>query len=127
MTDPPSDKQIAVLNKYHRDIPATKAEATSIIGGLFGEEKEEGDQKEATPDKPEPVKFVGRTESEKTDDAKHMIEILWTMAHTKALEVFPLHGSNESVEGQEEFWHNKDRVILAEVFFKQLSYNWSRP
>jgi len=68
-----------------------------------------------------------RTESEKTDDAKHMLEILWTMAHTKALEVFPLHGSNASVEGQEEFWHSKDRVILAEVFFKQLSYNWSRP
>jgi len=65
-----------------------------------------------------------RTESEKTEDSIHMADILWTLSAKKALEVFPLHVS----EGESElFWHNKDRVILAEVFFKQLSYNWSKP
>ena len=68
-----------------------------------------------------------RTESEKTEDAIHMADILWTLSAKKALEVFPLQGTEVSAQGTEQFWHNRDRVILAEVFFKQLSYNWSKP
>ena len=72
---------------------------------------------------PEPT--PARTESEKTEDAKHMIEILWMMAQTKATEVIPMR-SVQSTE-PEEFWHNKDRLILAEVFYKSLTYSWTRP
>ena len=66
-----------------------------------------------------------RTESEKTEDACHMIEILWQLAQKKALEVIPLR-EVQSTE-PEEFWHNKDRIILAEVFYKSLTYSWTRP
>ncbi len=36
MTDGPTEKQIAILKKNNREVPATKAEATSIIGVIFG-------------------------------------------------------------------------------------------
>lgn len=62
-----------------------------------------------------------RTESERTEDAKHMIEILWGMAKAKALEVIPISG------GGEEFWENRDRLIFAEVLYKSLTYSWTRP
>ena len=39
MTDGPSEKQIAVLKKNNREIPATKAEATAVIGTIFGNNK----------------------------------------------------------------------------------------
>jgi len=64
-----------------------------------------------------------RTESDKTEDCKHMIEILWMMAQAKALEVVPLA---EGAEQGELFWMNKDRLILAEVFYKSLTYNWAK-
>jgi len=64
----------------------------------------------------------GRTESEKTEDARHMIEILWGMASHKALEVIPKGGEGES----EAFADNGQRLILAEVFYKSLTYSWVR-
>jgi len=36
----PSDKQKAILNKYHKTIPATIQEASQIISGLFGKKEE---------------------------------------------------------------------------------------
>ncbi len=36
MTDGPTEKQIAILKKNNREIPATKAEATAVIGVIFG-------------------------------------------------------------------------------------------
>jgi len=61
-----------------------------------------------------------RTESEKTDDAKHMLEILWTMADTKSKAICP-------VIEDENFEYQRQRLIIAQVLFKALSYNWSRP
>ena len=61
----------------------------------------------------------GRTESEKTEDAKHMIEILWGMASHKALEVIPKSNGED-----EKFADQTQRLILAEVFYKSLTYSW---
>ena len=36
----PSEKQIAILKKYHKDIPGTIQEASQIISGLFGKKEE---------------------------------------------------------------------------------------
>jgi len=66
---------------------------------------------------------AARTESERTEDAKHMIEILWQMASAKALEVIPMTNQADG----ELFWQNKDRIILAEVLYKSLTYSWTRP
>jgi len=62
-----------------------------------------------------------RTESERTEDCKHMIEILWGMAEAKALEVIPKR------EAGEQFADHRDRLIFAEVLYKSLTYNWTRP
>jgi len=62
---------------------------------------------------------VGRTEAEKTEDARHMIEILWGMASHKALEVIPKSNGED-----ENFADQGQRLILAEVFYKSLTYSW---
>jgi len=36
----PSEKQIAILNKYHKPIPGTIQEASQIISQLFGKKEE---------------------------------------------------------------------------------------
>ena len=36
----PSEKQIAILKKYHKDIPGTIQEASQIISELFGKKEE---------------------------------------------------------------------------------------
>jgi len=66
-----------------------------------------------------PAKYE-RTESERTEDCKHMIEILWGMASTKALYIIPKQ------QDEEGFADNRDRLILAEVLYKSLTYNWTR-
>ena len=68
-----------------------------------------------------PAAPTARTESERTEDCKHMIEILWGMASAKALEVI-----RTEAEPEERFWENRDRLILAEVFYKSLTYNWMK-
>ncbi len=60
-----------------------------------------------------------RTESEKTDDAKHMVEICWTIAHAKALEVIPAT-DDESDNAV------RQRLIVAQVMFKAATYSWTR-
>jgi len=127
MTDPPTDKQVAVLEKYHHDIPATKEEATVIIGKLFGEKKEETPKTQSTlkvsddmAGKIETPKFVGRTSSEKTDDNAEMLDINWNMAQRKAKEVLPV-----IVDENSEYI--KQRLIITQVIFKALCYNWSKP
>jgi len=61
-----------------------------------------------------------RTEAEKTEDAVHMLHILWSMADKKSKEICP-------VLDDENFEYRKQRLIIAQVFFKALSYNWSKP
>jgi hypothetical protein len=67
-----------------------------------------------------PNQIQPRTDSEKTDDNKAMLEINWQMAKAEALKTIPLQDSAE------EFGANNQRVILAEVFFKSLVLNWVR-
>lgn len=62
-----------------------------------------------------------RTESEKTEDNVHMLDINWTIAEAKAIRVIPKQDMGE------DFGNNQQRVILAEVFYKSLVSNWLKP
>lgn len=63
-----------------------------------------------------------RTESERTDDAKHMVEICWTIANTKAFEVLPKRDGENTNDPN----YVKQRLILAQVMFKAAVYSWTR-
>ncbi len=112
--NPPSDKQIAILQKYQADIPATKEEATAVIGKLFGEQDKKAN---GNGNKPEPVQVLPeRSESERTEECSHMIEILWDMAEKKSRNIIANYTSADG----------KDQIILAEVLYKGLVECWNR-
>jgi len=69
-----------------------------------------------------PVKI--RTESEKTEDSKHQVEILWTIADTKASSIIDEKYKQFELSGKEVI---KEKMILAEVLYKGLSLGWSLP
>jgi len=64
-----------------------------------------------------PTTLPPRSESERTEDCSHMIEILWSMADKKVKAII------KDNPGELE---NKDIIILKEVFFKGLVETWNR-
>jgi len=122
--NPPSDKQIAILEKYKVPIPATKEEATAVIGKIFAQQN--GEKEQEQPVKPEPTQVLPeRSESERTEECSHMIQILWDMAQKKAFAIFPPPQSTGATVMPTDD-KERDRIILAEVLYKGLVECWNR-
>ena len=68
-----------------------------------------------------PTTLPPRSESERTDDCSHMLEILWSMAENKSKKIV---GWEQTGDKSEDFI--KQQIILAEVLFKGLVVTWNR-
>jgi len=63
-----------------------------------------------------PTTLPPRSESERTEECSHMLNILWPMAEKKAENAVPVDTDDSK----------KQRLILAEVMFKKLADCWNR-
>ncbi len=88
----------------------------------FKKQKEQAQQPAANPAQiPSSASLPPRSESERTDDCSHMIEILWEMAEKKANKIVHF---DDKVKYPDDYIRQK--LILAEVLFKGLVETWNR-